>query len=166
MRKSVFARSLMLSVLGAASLVQAAPASLELKFLEPEKYRDAGEFDKDRERVREGLGAYLKTLVEKRLQAGQQLQVEVLDIDLAGELELSSRFPDRLRVMRSVTWPCIEFRYSLRSGDQVLRQATVSLRDMSYLDRINMHVDGDFLRYEKTMLDDWFRKEFVAELKP
>jgi len=164
MRLSILALGLTALVSCGAAI--AAPASLEVKFLEPGKYRDAGERDEDRLLMQSTLGAHLKALVEKYLPAEQQLRVEVLDVDLAGEIWPPTRFLDRVRVMRSVSWPSIELHYSLSSGEQLLRQAKVSVRDMSYLDRINVYPDGDSLRYEKAMLDAWFRREFAVAGKP
>lgn len=156
----------LLAALAAALLPTASawavPARLEVKFLESDKFSDAGWRAEDRQQVLNRLEAHLQSLAKKRLAADQHLLLEVLDVDLAGELRPPGARMDQVRVMRSVTWPRIEIRYTLSSGDQVLRQATVHLQDMAYLGRITGYAEGDSLRYEKTMLDDWFKKEFGA----
>ena len=46
-------------------------------------------------------------------------------------------------------------------GEQVIAAAEEQLADMNYLVSINRYPDGDRLRYEKAMLDDWFEKRIA-----
>ncbi|MBY0234719.1 MAG: DUF3016 domain-containing protein [Burkholderiaceae bacterium] len=144
-------------------LVGAAHAHVEVRFLEPQKFSDVGQSTVDRERVLQELQAHLRSLGD-RLLPGRDLVIDVSDVNLAGELEPHGRSMEMLRVMRNVTIPSMELRYTLSEGGKELRSAKVRLQDMGYLDSFN-RVDGnDSLRYEKKMMDDWFAKEFAAEI--
>jgi hypothetical protein len=50
-----------------------------------------------------------------------------------------------------------------QSGD-VLQQAEVKLKDMSFLDRSNFFFRNETLRYEKEMLKRWFNQEFDSHI--
>jgi hypothetical protein len=55
-------------------------------------------------------------------------------------------------------WPRIQLRFSLEQNGQVLKSGEAQLSDMNYLNHINRYFDGESLRYEKQMIDDWFEK--------
>jgi len=140
-----------------------AHAHVEVRFLESQKFSDVGRSTVDRERVLQDVQTHLRALGD-RLLPGRDLVIEVSDVNLAGELEPHGRSMEMLRVMRNVTIPSMELRYTLSEGGKELRSAKVRLQDMGYLDSFN-RVDGnDSLRYEKKMMDDWFAKEFAAEI--
>ncbi|WP_349744169.1 DUF3016 domain-containing protein [Roseateles cavernae] len=144
-------------------LCLSAQAAVEVKFVEPEKFQDASESIIDRERTLEMLEAHLRSLAEKNVPASQKLLIEVLDLNLAGQLEPRGAMMDRIRVLRSVTWPSIELRYVLSDGQATLREGKVSLSDMNYMWGLNRYTSGEPLRYEKRMLDEWFAGEFAAD---
>ncbi|MGN6831357.1 DUF3016 domain-containing protein [Paucibacter sp. M5-1] len=140
-----------------------AQAAVEVKFVEPEKFQDASESIIDRERTLEMLETHLRSLAEKNLPASQKLLIEVLDLNLAGQLEPRGATMDRIRVLRSVTWPSIELRYVLSDDQATLREGKVSLSDMNYMWGLNRYTSGEPLRYEKRMLDEWFAGEFATD---
>jgi hypothetical protein len=92
----------------------------------------------------------------KQLPPGQELLVEITDIDLAGR-ENVGRWPRDLRIVAGVDWPRINMRFSVVSQGQVVRSGDLQLRDMAFKDRHSRYSNGDGLRYEKRMLDDWFQ---------
>ena len=149
-------------LLGAATLVQA--ASSEIRFIEPDKFIDAGESRIERERTLGQLEAYMRDLAGKRLPASQRLVIEVLDVDLAGRIEPKGRLMERIRIVKDITWPTLTLRYVLSEGDKTLREGEVRLSDMNYLGGITQRYNGESLRYEKQLLDDWFAKEFPAKV--
>ena len=145
----------------------AASANLNVSFLRPETYADAAysrSFAGERERaeVMRDIEHHLHALADRALPPGDALQIEVLDIDLAGGFE-PWRGPSAsdLRVLRGVTWPRIKLRYTLQRGGQTVASAEEQVSDMHYLLTVNRYASGDRLRYEKSMLDDWFDKRFV-----
>ena len=49
-------------------------------------------------------------------------------------------------------------RYTLESNGKVIDSGEDQLSDMNYMGHINRYSEGDTLRYEKAMIDDWFKK--------
>jgi len=143
----------------------AAMAAAEVRFIQPERFSDAGESGRDRDQHLQQIAEHLQRQAEK-FAPGKQLSFEVTDVDLAGEIEPVGRRMERLRVLRGVTSPRIEFRYLIREPNQPDRQGEVQLRDLAYQLRSSRYWDSDPMRYEKRMLDDWFQAQFVPPKKP
>jgi hypothetical protein len=150
----------------AAAATFAAPMShaagtVAVNFVQPERYVDAGLGPLERERNLKVLAEHMQAWAE-RLPDGQQLRIEVLDVDLAGEQRLASRHPE-LRVLRgSVDWPRVQLKWQLAAGGQTLRQGDEHLADMGYLmfgARLRPH---EALSYERRMLDDWLARQVLA----
>lgn len=136
-----------------------ATAGANVTFVHPESYTDMPFATQDRERVLKDLTEFFDKLAAG-LPAGQDLKIEVLDLDLAGRLRPNYRGNQDVRIMRGgADWPRIHLRYTLSAGGQVLRSGDERLSDMTYLDRpSNARDSGDTLHYEKRMIDDWFKK--------
>ena len=138
----------------------AAMAGATVSFVHPENYADMPFAEWEREEVLKVLQEHFEKL-GKTLPEGQELKVEVLDLDLAGRLVPSIRHARELRVMKGgADWPHMHIRYTLTQGDKVLASGEERLADMAYLDRNPRYADGDLLRYEKRMVEEWFRKTF------
>lgn len=156
--------------LGASLLVVAGVASaatVSVSFVKPERFTDAG-YSRGRATQRElaelqqEMQQHLQRLADRKLAASDALQVEVLDIDLAGDFEANrlTRFSD-VRVVRDITSPRITLRYTVKLGDRVVTGAEEQLSDMNFLWSHNRYSSGDRLRYEKQMLDAWFETRFA-----
>lgn len=152
-----------LTLLGAmvwvATTATAATAAVEVRFIAPEKFIDTRDAGSNREQLLKDLQAHLQTLGEQKL-PGKDLLIEITDIDRAGEVEPTGRLMKDIRIMRSVTRPAINLRYVVSEGGRELRRGESRLSDLSYLERANRYASGDSLRYEKRMLDEWFKTEF------
>lgn len=139
----------------------AAQADVQVKFVNPEKFSDikdnSGFRDQD---VLKDIEAHLVQQAQKTL-PGRDVRISVTDVNLAGEVEPFWRSVQWLRVMRTVTLPSIEFKYEVLEGGKVVQQGDVRLRDMNYQDGFNAYSSGDTLRYEKRMIDRWFKQEFA-----
>jgi hypothetical protein len=153
------------SVLLAATSLSAL-AGVNVNFVEPENYTDLREQeskvrDQDRERILGDLRSHLESLGAE-LQPHQSLTVDFLDIDLAGQTEVVT--PDRQqdeRIARDFTGPRMKLRYVFEEGGQVIASAEETISDQNYLNHPTLRTDGDPLRYEKYMLDNWFRQRFL-----
>lgn len=143
----------------------AARATVEVRFVQPEKFADVGEGAIEREQNLKQLQGYIADLAGKQVPAAQRLVVDVLDVDLAGEIESRGRRMERLRVLKDVSWPSMKLRYVLSEGDKTLREGEARLSDMGYLMGSAIRAGSEPLGYERRMLEDWFRKEF-ASAKP
>ena len=162
LRRLIASSSLALAAL-APSHAQAA-GSVQVNFDKPDTYADVGRTVWDQERnvqlLREHLLGYAA-----RLPAGQSLKVEVLDVDLAGEVRPLRA--EQIRVMNGrVDWPRIQLRWSLNAGDRVLKSGDERLSDMSYLHSIRGIDRGQPLVYENRMLDRWFSERVAGAAAP
>ncbi len=160
MKTSSAKSALLGGLLGAVLSSQA--ATIDVRFVEPDKFRDVGESARDREQTMTELEAYMRKLAAK-LPASQSLAIEVSDVDLAGQIEPQGRMMERLRVVRAITWPRMELHYVLSEGGKTLREGKASLSDMNYLSGISRPANTEPMRYEKQLLSDWFSSEFEGK---
>ena len=96
---------------------------------------------------------------------GQTLRLEVLDLDLAGEMRtMFSRGGQEIRVLRGrADWPHMKVRYTLQDSTGTIKTGEAQLADMSYLDHTPpLTLDYGDLGYEKRMVKEWFKQTFVA----
>lgn len=143
----------------------AAPSNVEVRFEKTDKFRDAT-YDNRRntsEQVAKDIAAHMQKAGLRYLPAGQRLEVEITDIDLAGRYEPWHIQARDVRFMRDVAWPRIDLKYRLFEGDKEIAQGDDHMSDMTYLHRPGLATSGDRLRYEKAMIDQWFRARFARE---
>ena len=160
--------------LGAGLLVAAgamsnasAAATVSVTLVQPEKFTDAG-YSRGRATQRElaalqqEMQQHLQRLADRSLAASDTLQVEVLDIDLAGDFQpLRWASLSDVRVVRDIASPRITLRYTVKQGDRVVTGPEEQLSNMNFLMSYNRYASGDRLRYEKPLLDTWFEKRFA-----
>lgn len=134
----------------------------DIRFVGAERFADIGFASADRERALQGLSAHLQRLAA-RLPAAQTLRVEVLDVDLAGELRLVKL--EQLRVLgQGADMPRLHLRYELREGDRVISAGEDRLSDPGYLMHTGARHASDPLHFERRMLDGWFQDRFAAQV--
>ncbi|SFL45968.1 DUF3016 domain-containing protein [Methylorubrum salsuginis] len=160
--------------LGAAALLAAlaaplpACAQVTVRFVAPERYTDAEN--------RFGSGPPLRvTLAEMRrlfeslggrvLAPGQSLDIDVLDIDLAGFDQPGANAPFGLRVVNDVTPPRFRIRYALREGRRTVLAGEEAVSDLNFLTRYARSSSGQAFFYERELLRDWFQAR-IAERRP
>jgi hypothetical protein len=148
-----------LALAGLLALVAgSASAAVTVNYVAPDKFTDLPFVTWDREETLKELTEHF-TWLGKSLAPGQDLRIDVLDIDLAGRMIPNARMGRDLRILSGrADWPRIELRYSLEQNGQVVRSGEAKLSDMSYLDHTTRYFDSEPLRYEKQMIDDWFEK--------
>lgn len=150
---------------GSASADASAPQpTLAVRFVDPQQFTDASfSYDRERERsiVLRGIEQHLRQLAAARLAPDRSLEIEVLDVDLAGRFEPWRARTAEVRVVREIDWPRITLRYTLRDDDDILASGEDQVVDMSFLRTTNLYDRHDRLRYEKAMLDDWFERRFA-----
>lgn len=146
----------------------AVPAAAEVvvRFVEPEHFTDAGEYGFGAERNLAALERHLKTLGKRCLAAEQRLDIQIVDIDLAGQHEWWRTGGRDLRIMSDVTWPRADIRYRWTDAQgEVLADGSERVADMNYLARSNfVRADRSALAYDKAMLGDWFERRFCPQL--
>lgn len=161
-------RILLVAALSCAATLFAAPpaapaARVEVIFEQPEKYTDVKDSFMGTEKGRDGYLAELKTHLQeralRRLGPGQTLTFTFTNIDLAGDFE-PGRGPssDDIRIVKDIYPPRLNFSYKLvdESG-AVLKEGQEKLTDLGFQSSASPINNGDSLRYEKALLDNWLR---------
>jgi hypothetical protein len=136
-------------------------AGVTVNYIEPDKFADLPFTPWEREDVLKGLTEHFEKL-GKQLPPDQNLTVDVLDVDLAGRSEPGRRSGRDIRVLRGgADWPHMRLHYTLESGGSIIASGNAELSDMMYLQRMNRYPDGEPLRFEKQMIDEWFNKTIL-----
>jgi len=148
-----------------------AQAKVEIEWDKPEKFRDVRPSNQSRKRFREStfedINKYMNEL-SLVLPNNQKLLMKVNDLDLAGQVWPASHLGlgydgSDVRIVKNIDIPRINFSYKLlNESGEVVQQAEVNLKDMSFLDRSHHLFKSESLRYEKSMLQRWFKQEFAA----
>lgn len=147
----------------AAALAAAAPASAGVRVTFADSTRSAD----DQYRgvaVRKELKAYLQRL-GAQLERGIDLDIEVLHIDLAGWDPSTRGSPFSPRLFTAATWPKIRLRYVLTKNRKPIASEEDFVADHFYLTQRGYASSSDPLRYEKIMLNEWFRTRFASHLR-
>jgi hypothetical protein len=135
-------------------------AGVNVRFVNSGNYTDAGSFDVSPASVKAALRAHLDRLGQRFLAPGQTLNVDIVDIDLAGYQQPLRFAPNNVRIMRGVTPPRIELRYVLTERGRRMRSGAETLTDINYQMNPSARFSSDRYVYEKALLDDWFRRLF------
>ncbi len=135
--------------------------TVNVTYVHPEAYTDAGDWNRDTDDNLHTPTEYFQWLGQKYLPPDQNLQVEVLDVDLAGRLRTSARWGSLRIVGKSIDWPRIKLRYHLESNGKVLASGNEAVSDMAYTVRLGSYAGWEPLPQEKRMLKAWFRERFA-----
>jgi hypothetical protein len=154
-RKTLFGVTLAVLILAPG----ASFAGVKVRFVNPERYSDAGSFDAGgRDATLSALRAHIEKLGARRLAPGQNLTIDVLNIDLAGENEPRGRTLSDVRIVRDVTPPRIRLSYVLTEKGRRTRSGEETLSDINYQMNTSARLSSDRYRYEKALLDHWFTR--------
>lgn len=151
---------------GAVAVGQATPPVLTVTFVEPQRYTDAG--DTLGARADPDLLALLKrqfeTSAAQCLAAGQTLSIRVLDVDLAGDIDMAWwRFGDPVRVLRERARPRVDLAYMLTQGAVPGAEVREQIVDRNFLMHLGQaRYDNARLPHERAMLARWFEARFCA----
>jgi hypothetical protein len=141
-----------------ASAAGSAGAAVTVTYVQPDRFSDIPFVTWEREDTLRELTEHF-TRLGNSLPPGQDLRIEVLDVDLAGRAIPNARLGRDLRVLNGrADWPRMTLRFSLEQNGQVLKSGEAQLSDMNYQNHSVRYFDSEPLRYEKQMIDDWFEK--------
>ena len=150
-----------LSALAAAALLlapgiaSAGPATVT--FGDLDQFADMPREAWSRDEVIADLKGHFAVLAAK-LPAGQELKVDVLDLDLAGRTWPGWWGARELRVLNGgADWPHMKMRYQIVQDGSVVKSGEETVSNMNYMWGLNRYSSSDTLRYEKQMLDTWFK---------
>ena len=155
--KAAFAVAVALA-LGAGT----ASAEVTVNYVNMEQFADLPSGDWERKDILNKLADYIKKLGAD-LPAGHDLTINIYNVDLAGREYPGNRASGDMRVLEGKSdWPLIELQYSLSANGQVIDSGTAQINDVSYMNRMmKRSQETDRLRYEKRMLQAWFKKTFL-----
>jgi hypothetical protein len=140
-----------------------AHAAVTVSFVEPQRFTDVQDFERQTRDVTGELARHLVRLGDRYLAPEDKLAIEVLNIDLAGASVLRRSGNSPVRVMTgNADWPRIEVRYTFESGG-VRLQRHETIVDRNYLGRPEAKFSRDPLQYEKRMLEEWFSTRFARK---
>lgn len=136
---------------------------VSVAFLHPETYSDVGGSRSVRERdgTLKNLSAAMQRSAGDFLRDGLRLEIQVTDIDLAGDVESWRGAPfNDLRIVRDTYPPRMSIDYWLRdSRGRVIARGTTKLSNQNF--RFGTLSDLDPLHYDKALFRDWLRNEFA-----
>ncbi len=166
MKSSPLPRLLCIACLAIASVMARAatpPDNVSVHYKDPQHFTEAkrsfGVHAIDADAYLKPLKDYITQRASRILAPGQRLDIEVTDVDRAGEYEpwRGPNFND-LRIIKDVYPPRIDLHFTLYGADgKVLREGSRKLRDPAFLSDSSA-ADQDSLRYEKSLIDRWLRK--------
>ena len=111
------------------------------------------------------LATYMRKEAEETLPTGHRLELTIVDIQRAGRYEpwLGPQMQDT-RIIRDMYPPRMTLTFKrLDAQGGVIEQGERKLSDSGFLTGSTRFGDSDPLRYEKSMLDDWLRREFKQD---
>jgi hypothetical protein len=137
-----------------------AVAGVTVSFPDAGRHTDAGPAPQA-QGTRGEIARHLESLGARYLKPGQELRIEVLDINLGGRVRYDAT--SDTRVMRAGDWPQMRLRYELDTPGEATRKAEEVVSDPEYLRGPQNNLDA--LAREKRMLDEWFRARFLRGIK-
>lgn len=148
-----------------AGEVAGSAARISVTFVAPEKFTDVREstlaLERDRDRLLGAIKVRIKSLARRFLAAGQTLEIQVTDVDLAGEFEpwLGVDF-DHIRILKEVYPPRMKLEFRLLDAEgRVVSEGKRHLQDFGYLTSSSIPTT-DPLRHDLDLVRDWMRQEF------
>ena len=154
------------ALLSLAAAAASAAGVVNVTFVDPDKFYDAGTTKHEVPGNLKELENFLKELGQRFLLDGQVVNISVLDIDLAGYVKPLAGQAREVRVARGATdWPKFKLRYTLEVDGAQVRSAEEMVADMNYgrHGQTYLYTTRDPLRYEKQMLEGWFRSHFAPD---
>lgn len=141
--------------------------SVDVRWTDPAQFSDI-RYSSNRREAERGdwvadLAEYVRERAQKRLPAGERLEVEITDIRRAGTYEPwhGPNLQD-VRIMRDMYPPRMELRFQRLAADgSVIDAGERKLVDGAFMMRSSIAGASDPLRFEKTMIDRWIRDELT-----
>ncbi|MBL0122986.1 MAG: DUF3016 domain-containing protein [Betaproteobacteria bacterium] len=144
-------------VLSLALMGLPAVASVEASFLPADQYADIGE-GIDARRAMKEIQGHLVKLGTRYLRPDFRQSIDVVEVDLAGNMKMVGRRTDWVRVLNGkVDAPLLRLRCTPRLGKQVMSRGEDTLTDPMYLDHSVVYSASTPLYQEKALLKHWFK---------
>lgn len=140
-------------------------ADTQINWTEPETYSDVddGNYFSENlyERFSEEITDHISDEADHYLPSDYQLNLNIRDVDLAGEHEfwLGATYADT-RIMRDIYPPRLKFEYTLKNGEgETVKKGMAQVTDQMYLWNVGATAyRTDRFYYEKELISDWMRR--------
>lgn len=144
---------------------------VNIEWQNPKSYTDIRPSNQSKKRFQEATFKKIEKFLEKlagKLPEGQKLKMTVTDLDLAGHVwpghMAGMNNTQDIRVIKRVDFPRMNFSYTLvDENGKMLKSGEEKLKDMSFQSHNLGRIHSDGLRYEKNMLEHWFKKTLVPK---
>lgn len=140
----------------------AAMADVTVNYIDADHYTDLPRQTVPREAALEEFTQHFQKL-SMTLPPGQDLVIDVLDIDLAGHGRPTRSAAEDIRILTNsvADWPHVALRYTLSEHGKVIDSRIVELTDRVETDELHVYPAG--LRYPRDMrlLDTWWHGTFA-----
>ncbi|MDB6114870.1 MAG: hypothetical protein JWQ83_1183 [Lacunisphaera sp.] len=137
-------------------------ADITVNYTSPDKFTDLRETSSGDASpyYMEQLTKHIKETAVLHLTAGQKLDVNFTDIDLAGDIRPGSIHD--IRVIKEIYIPRMELHFRLTDAHgAVVKEGDRHLTDLSFQVNISVGAErNDPLYYDKQLLTDWLNREF------
>ncbi|GEM_PF-659496 len=169
--RGVGIRGLVIAVIGHLGAMPVVAGTVSVSFANPETYANADRAGGYSTPVKADslaeIARHLQRLGEKYLGPNQALSIEVLSIIRSGRFVPSHFALFNVRVYSDILPPSITLRYTLSSAGTIVAEGQDVLTDSNYMTHVGTRSMGsDPLRFEKALLDGWFRARFAEKRSP
>jgi hypothetical protein len=135
-------------------------AAINVSFDKSRKYADAGmSGDEAIANVRD-LATYIAGIAKRDLPVDADFNLEILDVDLAGDRRLVGRGVWVRHMTGDADYPAIKVKFTLNIPGRPPMESIEKISGENFL----MHgetLSYDPMRYEKIMIDQWFKYRIV-----
>lgn len=123
--------------------------------------RSLNRYDSERGSWLADLAKHMRKRAESQLPAGERLQLNIVDVDRAGEYEPWRRLDQQsVRIIRDIYPPRMTVQYKrFDANGQLVAEGERRITDPAFLTNATPFNDTDPLRYEKRMIDSWLGRE-------
>lgn len=137
--------------------------AVKVTWVAPDKFKDVASANSNKkkyqQRVIDDLEKYFHREIPKYLEPEQIIEVNVYDLDLAGDIRPMMNHGNDIRIVKSMYPPMIDIEYLVKDkSGNVIKQQRKRFRDITF----NMGspiTNSSSLGYEKAMLKKWMRNE-------
>jgi Protein of unknown function (DUF3016) len=145
---------------------QATSSRVEVSFNHPEQFADIRDrylaTEENKKEVLSTLQEYVVQRASSYLPKGESLRITFDNIKLAGVINIAGVVGER-RVILASTPPMFMFEWAVTdSSGKVIGSAKEKLEENNFKDLSSRADEGDPLRYERAVLDDWMRNRLES----
>lgn len=135
-------------------------AAINVSFDKTRRWADAGMAgDEAISNVRD-LATYVAGIAKRDLPVDADFNLEILDVDLAGDRRLVGRGVWIRHMDGTADWPTVKVKFRLHVPGRLDMEAVDKISGENYLSH-GESLSYDPMRYEKLMIDEWFKYRIV-----